>query len=142
MLVNQDKNLIPKDLRVIKYREDLPSTIVYRPIQPDGQPVEEDITLEEAVILGPTYHGWGIRVKTKEGNTIAILREHLVRIDQPGIAGGHGKHYYFGEKEPVQTMGRAGDVYVTASGEVLEKWVPVITIGGGESGTGSDTGTE
>ena len=145
MLVNQDKALIPEDLRIIRYLEGHPSKITYRPIKPDGEPVEEDVVLEGAIILGPTYHGWGIRVKTADGTITAISREHLVKIEQTKIAGGNGKYVYFGEEDPVQNFGRAGDIFVTKS-DVLEKrqkWESVF--GSGETDSGdppSGTGPE
>lgn len=143
MLVNQDDALKPHDLRIIKYLEGHPSKITYRPLKPDGNPVDTDIELDDAIILGPTYHGTGIRVKASDGTTKVIARDHLVKIEQPKVAGGHGKHIYFGEEKPIQGFGRAGDIYVTPSG-VLEKkqaWEDVFEMGGGSTGGAGTEGT-
>lgn len=129
MLVNQDKAIKPDVVKVIRYVEGLPCKIEYCPLQPDGQPVETNIVLDDAIILGPTYHGTGIRVKTKEGDIVAISREYLVKITQPTIAGGLRKSVYFGKPAPVQNFGRAGDVYMDGEGKVYEKqekWVNIM----------------
>lgn len=129
MLVNQDKAIMPDVVKVIRYVEGLPCKIEYCPLQPDGQPVETNIVLEDAVILGPTYHGTGIRVKTKEGDIVAINRDYLINVTQPTIAGGLRKSVYFGKPAPVQNFGRAGDVYMDGDGKVYEKqekWVNIM----------------
>lgn len=138
MLVKQDKAIMPEEVKIIRYVEDHPCKIVYRPLQTDGQPVEEDVVLEDALVLGPSYHGLSIRVRTKEGNITAIAREHLVSITQPNIAGGLGKSIYFGETAPIQNFGNAGDIFVTKDGvmEKQEKWVSVY----GEGGSGAEAG--